>query len=135
MKAMKYKLFPIEDVCIYPHKYECTISSGYLAPYDLQTRNDSLCCLPRMHPSQSLFGCSNNDKPFTMFVIGNKFRPLNLKWPNLKCHNYDWSKRPDLEATDKSFCNIKWNILFCVIWNFAISVLCESRISHASFSK
>ena len=37
MKFMKYKLFPIECVYIYPHKSEYTISSGALALYDLPT--------------------------------------------------------------------------------------------------
>ena len=78
MKFMKYKLFLIEDACIYPHKSECTISSGALALYYLPTWNDFLCCLPRMYPSQNLFGCSINDKPFTMFFYATNLDHWSL---------------------------------------------------------
>ena len=44
------------DVCIGPHISECTISTGVRALYDFLTRKVSLCCLPKINPSQTLSG-------------------------------------------------------------------------------
>ena len=123
MKVMKYKLFPIEGVCIYPHKYECTISSGSLALYDLPTWNDSLCFLPKMHPSQSLFGCSINDKPFTMFFLATNLDHWSLNDQTLSAitmidlRGLLWKKQTNHFATLKeTSCFVSFGLLQLVLY-------------------
>ena len=81
----------MDDVCIGPQISECTISSGARALYDFLIEKFSLCCLPKLQPSQTLSRLSINGNPFTIFFLWSSFNPPKFRCPNLKCHNHDSS--------------------------------------------
>ena len=81
----------MDVICIGPQISECTISSGVHALYDFLTGKVSLCYLPKMHPSQNLFGLLINGNNFTIFFVCNSFFPPKFIFPNLKCHSQESS--------------------------------------------
>ena len=79
----------MDDVIIGPQISHCTISSGVHSVYDLLTTKVSLCCFPKMHPSQTLSRLLINSNHFTKFSVWSSFIPPKFRCPNLKCHSED----------------------------------------------
>ena len=87
MKVKTYLFLANDGICIGPHTSKWTISQGAFALILFPAGKLSLCCLPKMQPSQRLFGLSINGNPFTIPFLCNRFKPPKLRCPNLKCHN------------------------------------------------
>ena len=81
---------------------ECTISSGVRALYDFLTGKVSLCCFPKMQPSQTLSVLSINANPFTILFVWSSFSTPKFRCPNLKCHSQDSSRTSVWNAAWKS---------------------------------
>ena len=144
---LKY-IFPANDgVCIGPHKSEWTISKGAFALILFPDGKLSLCCFPKIQPSQRLSGFSINGNPFTIPFLFNKLRPPKLRCPNLKCHNQFssfgslWKASCVTAAISSLFFKstfiLRGNILFLVIFTSAIHCLLGvlSMMVHTSFTK
>ena len=72
----------MDDVCIGPKISECTISGGVQALYDFMYGKVSMCWLPKMQPSQTLFGFPINENHFTILSVCSNFIPPKLRCPN-----------------------------------------------------
>ena len=107
----------------------------------------SLCCFPKIQPSQRLSGFSINGNPLTIPFLLNKLRPSKLRCPNLKCHNQfsffgtlwkaSWVTAAISFLFFKSALILRGNILFLVIFTSAMHRLLGgiSMMVHTSFTK
>ena len=147
MKVRKYWLSASDGVCIGPHTSQWTISKGAFALMLFPDGKLSLCCFPKIQPSQRLSGFSINGNPLTIPFLLNKLIPPKLRCPNIKCHN-QFSSFGSLWKTSyvtaaistpsfKTTFILRGNILFLVIFTSTIHRLLGflSMMVHTSFSK
>ena len=126
-------LLASDGFCIGPHKSEWTISKGVFALMIFLDGKLSLCCFPKIQPSQRLSGFSINGNPLTIHFLFNKLRPPKLRCPNLKCHNQLssfgllWKASCVTAAIFSSFFKsaliLRGNIMFLVIFTSTIHYL------------